>query len=204
MLYDEAMNAFEKVTGHLSTINAHKRLVTALCFRCGLYKQGILHDLSKYTPVELKTGFRYYQGFRSPINAQKEDIGYSASWLHHKGRNPHHWEYWLDNGPHGIQAVAMPFNYVVEMFCDRVAASMVYEKEHYTDSSALHYYLAHRDSMLIHPQTEKEILFLLEYLEKNGLDAAIGLIRTMLKEWRKTGKITFPAKWIKVKRNPEL
>lgn len=84
--------------GHLSTINHHKILVTKLCFRCHLYKQGILHDLSKYSPVEFWAGVTYYQGFRSPINREKEVKGYSLGWLHHKGRNRHHWEYWLDNG----------------------------------------------------------------------------------------------------------
>ena len=68
-----------KVIGHLKTINKHKYIVTKLCFRCHLYKQGILHDLSKYSICELKTGFKYYQGYRSPIDAQKEDIGYSLS-----------------------------------------------------------------------------------------------------------------------------
>ncbi len=107
-----------KIKGHLSTINKHKAVVTWLCFRCGLYKQGLLHDLSKYTPTELKTGFKYYQGFRSPIDAQKEAEGCSMSWLHHKGRNPHHWEYWLDNAKTGVCAQPMPKRYVYEMFCD--------------------------------------------------------------------------------------
>lgn len=87
-----------KVLAHLHTINKHKVKVTHLCFRCHLYKQGLLHDLSKYSYIELKTGFHYYQGFRSPIDAEKEEKGYSLGWLHHKGRNKHHWEYWLDFG----------------------------------------------------------------------------------------------------------
>ena len=64
-----------RVIGHLRTINRHKMKVTQLCFRCHLYKQGILHDLSKYSYIELKTGFHYYQGFRSPIDAEKEEKG---------------------------------------------------------------------------------------------------------------------------------
>ena len=87
-----------KALSHLHTINKHKLKVTWLCFRCHLYKQGLLHDLSKYSYIELKTGFHYYQGFRSPIDAEKEEKGYSLGWLHHKGRNKHHWEYWLDFG----------------------------------------------------------------------------------------------------------
>lgn len=123
------MKALSKVKGHLSTINKHKIKVGELCFRCGLYKQGLLHDMSKYSPIELRTGFKYYQGFRSPIDAQKEEEGYSMSWLHHKGRNPHHWEYWLDNSKNGVAPVKMPERYVYEMFCDRVAASMIYQKK---------------------------------------------------------------------------
>lgn len=73
-----------KALAHLHTINKHKVKVTYLCFRCHLYKQGFLHDLSKYSYIELKTGFHYYQGFRSPIDAEKEEKGYSLGWLHHK------------------------------------------------------------------------------------------------------------------------
>ena len=171
------MTKIEKIFGHLHTINKHKAKVTWLCWRCGLYKQGLLHDLSKYSYIELKTGFQYYQGFRSPIDAQKEDIGYSLSWLHHKGRNKHHWEYWLDNGKNGITAVRMPVNYVVEMFCDRVAASMIYQKDKYTDSSALEYYEAGRHRLLIHPETDQLIHHLLTYLSIHGLDDTVRYIK---------------------------
>jgi len=61
-----------------------------------MYKQGLLHDLSKYSPVEFLVGCKYYQGTRSPNNAEREDIGVSTSWLHHKGRNKHHFEHWVD------------------------------------------------------------------------------------------------------------
>lgn len=163
--------------GHLSTITRHKLKVTRLCFRCGLYGQGLRHDLSKYSPIEFWAGVRYYQGNRSPIDREKEVKGYSMGWLHHKGRNRHHWEYWLDNGPHGIQAVKMPVNYVVEMFCDRVAASQIYMKENYNDSSALQYYVNGRDHILIHPETDRLIRHLLTYLSEHGLDETIRYIR---------------------------
>lgn len=168
------MNKFK---GHLTTINRHKFKVTALCFKCGIYKQGILHDLSKYSPVEFLAGVKYFQGNRSPIDKEKEVHGYSLGWLHHKGKNKHHWEYWLDNGKDGITAVEMPVEYVVEMFCDRVAASMIYQKENYKDDSALNYYLMGRDRILIHPNTDKLILHLLTYLSENGLDNTIAYIK---------------------------
>ena len=81
---------------HFNTINHHKRLVMELCFKLGMYKQGILHDLSKYHPVEFLVGARYYQGTRSPNAAEREQKGYSTAWLRHKGRNKHHLEYWID------------------------------------------------------------------------------------------------------------
>lgn len=171
------MKKLDKIRGHLHTINAHKLLVTKLCFACGLYRQGLLHDLSKYSPLELRTGFRYFQGYRSPIEAQKEHEGYSFSWLHHKGRNPHHWEYWIDNGSQGVHAVKMERRYVAEMFCDRVAASMIYQKEKYTDRSALNYYLAAKDHMMMHPETARDLEYLLDYLARHGLANALDFIR---------------------------
>lgn len=167
---------------HLKTITQHKIKVTWLCFRCHLFKQGLLHDLSKYSYIELKTGFKYYQGYRSPIDAEKEEKGYSLGWLHHKGRNKHHWEYWLDFGKDGIHPCQMPVNYVIEMFCDRVAASMIYQKEKYTDSSALDYYIQGRDKILIHPNTDALIFSLLTYLSKNGLDKTIEYIKQEVKQ----------------------
>lgn len=167
---------------HLKTITQHKIKVTWLCFRCHLFKQGLLHDLSKYSYIELKTGFKYYQGYRSPIDAEKEEKGYSLGWLHHKGRNKHHWEYWLDFGKDGIYPCQMPVNYVIEMFCDRVTASMIYQKEKYTDSSALDYYIQGRDKILIHPNTDALIFSLLTYLSKNGLDKTIEYIKKEVKQ----------------------
>lgn len=166
-----------KFIGHLTTINRHKIKVTKLCIRCGLIKQGLLHDLSKYSPVEFCAGVKYFQGNRSPIDKEKEVNGYSLGWLHHKGRNKHHWEYWLDNGKEGVTAVKMPVNYVVEMFCDRVAASMIYQKEKYTDHSALDYYLMGRNRIMIHPETDALILHLLTYLSEHGLEATITYIK---------------------------
>lgn len=171
-----------KAFGHLKTINKHKIKVTQLCFRCGLYKQGLLHDLSKYSFVELRTGFHYYQGFRSPIDKEKEEKGYSLGWLHHKGRNKHHWEYWLDFGKDGLYACKMPTNYVIEMFCDRVAASMIYQKEKYNDASALNYYIQGRNRIIIHPETDALIYSLLEYLSIHGLDQTIEYIKKEIKE----------------------
>jgi hypothetical protein len=103
----------------------------------GLYWQGLTHDLSKYSPVEFLVGARYFQGNQSPNNMERKVRGYSSAWLHHKGRNKHHLEYWIDYAQgetSNMAGMEMPVRYVVEMFCDRVAASRIYRKEQYQDS----------------------------------------------------------------------
>ena len=115
---------------HYKTIHHHKMLVMQGCFRCGLYWQGLTHDLSKLSPVEFWAGAKYWQGTCSPNNAQRKAEGYSAAWLHHKGRNKHHLEYWIDyapNGDHAMAGMRMPNRYVAEMVCDRIAASKNYK-----------------------------------------------------------------------------
>lgn len=99
--------------------------------------------------------------------------------MHHKGRNRHHWEYWLDNGnvKNGVIAIEMPVNYVVEMICDRIAASMTYQKENYTDASALEYFLNGYDRVMMHPNTKALTQHILEYLRDHGLDQTIAYIR---------------------------
>ena len=114
------------IKGHFETITRHKLLVMKYCFECGLYQQGLTHDLSKYSPTEFIPGCIYYQGDHSPNEAERAARGYSSAWLHHKGRNKHHLEYWIDYAPDGDHAMAgmrMPARYVAEMVCDRIAAS---------------------------------------------------------------------------------
>lgn len=171
-----------KALQHLRTINHHKRLVMEHCFKVGLYKQGLLHDLSKYTPSEFFVGCKYYQGTRSPNNAEREDRGYSSAWLHHKGRNKHHYEYWIDyssDREEGLVGQKMPTKYVVEMFMDRLAASKTYQGENYTDSHPLTYYeegAAHLGNM-IHPDTVRLLRHLLEMLAREGEERTFAYIR---------------------------
>ena len=159
------MNALQ----HLKTIKHHKWLVCQGCFKVGLYKQGLLHDLSKYSPTEFLVGCKFYQGTRSPNNAEREVKGYSAAGLHHKGRNRHHYVYWLDYSTDlivGIIGIKMPVRYVVEMFIDRVAASKNYMKEKYTNQAPLEYYEkgAARLGKMIHPETAELLHQLLKML----------------------------------------
>ena len=172
-----------KFFGHLHTINKHRRLVRKHCFKCGLYFQGLTHDLSKYSPVEFFNGVKYFQGFRSPTMLERETIGYSKAWLHHKGRNKHHFEYWTDYNiqTKTIQPVKMPMNYVIEMFCDRVAASKIYMGDKYTDRSSLDYFLRAKGRMQIHPETSDELEFLLRMLDEKGEEETFKYIRSIKK-----------------------
>ena len=176
---------------HLRTINAHKKMVRKLCFKLGLYKQGLLHDLSKYMPAEFLMGAKYYQGYRSPNNKERETIGYSSAWLHHKGRNKHHYEYWVDYGLHGektLVGVEMPLNYAAEMLADRIAASKNYEKENYTDESPLKYYEKGKDNKIMHEATAALLHSWLVMLSEQGEDAVLAHVKELLKEEKKKKK----------------
>lgn len=155
---------------HFKTITWHRWLVRQGCFRVGLYWQGLIHDLSKYSPAEFWTGARYYQGVRSPNAAEREDKGYSEAWMHHKGRNRHHYEYWTDMSmvTRNYESVAMPRRYLVEMVMDRRAACMVYQGKDYTPGSALTYFMKSRERELMHPQTRRELEYILTMLRDQG------------------------------------
>ena len=117
---------------HFKKICIHKFWVAYYCFKAGIPWQGIMHDMSKFSWVEFWESVRYYQGDRSPINACKEENGYSLAWQHHKGRNPHHYEYWTDKYDDGTVALEMPYKYAVELVCDWVGAGRAYFGKDFT------------------------------------------------------------------------
>lgn len=163
---------------HLKTVQRHRHLVRQYCFRLGLYWQGLTHDLSKFSPVEFWAGVKYFQGDRSPNDAQRRDKGYSASWMHHKGRNRHHFEYWTDYTSEGISGIEMPAKYVAEMFCDRLAASKTYRGEDYQNGDPYLFFCKgkHR-RLLLHPNTEALLEKMLTTLRDEGEDAAFAYVR---------------------------
>ena len=169
-----------KAWQHFCTITYHKFLVAQGCFKVGLYKQGILHDLSKYSFTEFRVGAKYFQGTRSPNNAEREDIGYSTAWLHHKGRNKHHFEYWIDyasDGEGNLAGMKMPDKYIIEMFMDRIAASKVYMKVKYTDRSPLEYYNWGKGRVILHEHTRKLLEQCLEMLAEQGEEKTFSYIK---------------------------
>lgn len=175
-------NAF----GHFRTITKHKMTVMKLCFRAGLIKQGLLHDLSKYTPLEFKSGVIYYQGDRSPNAIEKKEKGYSEAWLHHKGRNKHHFEYWFDlsyTTGEGVKGAKMPMKYVLEMACDRIAACKTYHGDAYKDGDAYEYWLGRYDRVApaMHEDTAELLAKILKKLSDEGEDACIEYMRWLQK-----------------------
>lgn len=155
---------------HFRTITRHRHRVIAHCFRAGIGWQGLFHDLSKYSPVEFVPGARHYQGTRSPNERERELYGYSLAWMHHKGRNRHHFEYWVDLNPASKQyePVRMPLRYVKEMFCDRVAASKIYQGEKYTDQHPETYFLRGSAGKKMHPDTAALLASWLRMLSEKG------------------------------------
>ena len=164
------------------TITHHRWIVRGLCFKAGLYWQGLTHDLSKYSPAEFRIGARYCTGKRSPNAVEREKFGYSEAWMHHKGRNKHHYEYWSDLSlsTHQYEPVAMPARYIAEMVMDRVAACKVYQGEDYTDRAALDYLNRAHETMLMHPDTQYKLRYILELLAEEGEPAMMALIREYL------------------------
>ncbi len=165
--------------GHFSTITRHRHEVLKNCIRSGIILQGLLHDLSKYSIDEFFVGVLHYKGDKSPNEGEREDYGYSKAWMHHKGRNKHHFEYWTDYDPvtRKMSPVKMPKKYVIEMFCDRVAASKIYQGDKYTDSSALEYFRRGSGRRVMHEETSKEIEKLLVMLSEEGEEKTFKYIR---------------------------
>lgn len=193
-----------KAWEHFCTITKHRNIVMWYCFRVGLFWQGLTHDLSKYSPREFIVGCRYYQGVRSPNNAEREDKGYSSAWLHHKGRNKHHYEYWIDYSLNTGEILAgsrMPERYVVEMFIDRIAAARTYQGDKYSDESPLKYYKSGRAAELIHPESRVLLEKLLRMLAVHGEDVTFYYIRRVVLPYARRKEIK---EFIKALLTPDI
>ncbi len=168
---------------HFKTITKHRHAVIRHCAKCGILWQGLFHDLSKYTPTEFIVGSRNYLGSKSPNEAERQQNGYSLAWMHHKGRNKHHFEYWTDYNPNTkkIEPVEMPLEFVVEMFCDRVAASKIYNEKTYNENMPIEYFLKAKSRRIINENTsnllESWLLMLQEKGEKETFSYIKGLVK---------------------------
>lgn len=175
------MNKWQRFWGHLRTVHKHRKMVRKLCFKCGLYWQGLTHDLSKYSLTEFWNGVKYFTGTASPHVGERKEKGYSDAWIHHHNRNKHHAEYWQDIQYEHTIPVEMPLKYLAEMICDRVAASMIYLDEDYTDAAPWEYYLSHFAENEFHEYTRNDLQMYLYAIKRDGLDSVLKDIKNALK-----------------------
>ena len=157
---------------HLFLVIRHKNAVLIHAWKCGILWRGIVHDLSKFSPEEFFESVKYYQGNRSPIGACRRATGMSRAWLHHKGRNKHHIEYWTD--PDCQIPPLMPYKYAVECICDKLAATKTYKGKEYKPEDALAHWQRYGNKVQGNPKTlafvEKVFTDLCEHGEKYVLN----------------------------------
>lgn len=144
-----------KALKHFKTICIHKFWVFHYCWKAGIPFRGLVHDMSKFSPTEFFESVKYFQGDRSPIDACKEANGWSKAWMHHKGRNAHHYEYWQDNFDKGGQPVQMPYENALELLCDYLGAGRAYQKKDFTYQTELSWWENKKSKgIAMHPQTK--------------------------------------------------
>lgn len=162
------MNYFQKCIECFKSICIHKWYVFLACCEAGIPFRGIIHDMSKFNPIEFFNSVKYYTENRSSIDNEKDEKGYSYAWLHHRGRNPHHWEYWIDNFSSGGEALKIPKKYVIEMICDWISLSKVNSKSNwnYSDPFDRFIYLYNRREIIINIETYNVIFNILKLYSK--------------------------------------
>ena len=175
-----------KMWRYFKTLCLHKWYVLQFCFQNHLYWQGIIHDLSKFAPSEFFMNARHYNGKNSPIDTLKQldpySISYPSSWLHHKGRNKHHPEYWVDRRHNGFYIIQMPYKYALEMICDWEAASKAYSPIHQVTPQILQDWFNKRmeEGFALHPQTIKFVTKMLKVMvESNSLIISISMSKEL-------------------------
>ena len=157
---------------HLHLVNKHRFMVFKLCLKAGQPWRGFVHDLSKYSPEEFFESVKFYEGTYSPIRNCKIENGYSKAWLHHSGRNKHHYEYWYDpTAPNPCPI--MPYKYFVEMVCDSLAAGLTYQGKDWTDDYQLNYWLRVREKATINPVMDKMLTKIYTDIAKKGLKEVV-------------------------------
>ena len=178
------MRGLYRLYGHFMTVTRHRHKVIAHCAKAGILWQGLLHDLSKYSLTEFIPGVRFFDGTHSPTEDERRLHGYSAAWMHHKGRNRHHWEYWTDYSIREGRYVAMPMprRYLAEMLCDRIAASKIYKGAQYTDSAPLEYLMNGKLRDHMHESTRSALIRFLTILRDEGEDVMFSALRAWVKE----------------------
>ena len=168
---------------HFRVVTKHRHAVMRHCFLAGIPLRGLLHDLSKYSPAEFIPSAKNFVGTRSPNEIEREKQGFSYAWMYHKGRNRHHFEYWTDYHPvtKAMTPVKMPMKFLIEMFCDRVAASKVYKGKDYHDGCAYEYFIRGSAKKRMHEDTAALLEKLLVMLRDEGEKKTFAYIRRELR-----------------------
>ena len=149
------MNNMKAFFGHLKNILIHKWWVFYYACKFGIPWRGFMHDWSKFHPIEFFESVKYYQGDKSPIPICKKENGISYAWQHHKGHNPHHYEYWIDDfdGREKPTYHKIPYKYLMEMMADWFAAGRTYIGKNFTVQDEVTWWKSKRESIAIHPAT---------------------------------------------------
>ena len=166
------LTVIKNILGHTHNIITHKWWVFYYACKLGIPFRGFMHDWSKFSPIEFFESVKYYQGSSSPIPACKEANGYSLAWQHHKGHNPHHYEYWIDNIDNGGTPIKMPYKYVLELAADYLAAGKTYQKDNFTFKSEYEWWKSQRQLRNMHEDTKMFLDIIFEYLALYGFDDA--------------------------------
>ena len=162
----------KNIIGHIKTVTKHKWIVFKLACKAGIHWRGFWHDFSKFSPTEFGESIKYYVGVHSPITEAKKDKGYSDAWLHHKGRNKHHLEYWIDFDAKPVVPV-IPYKYAVEKVCDDLSAGMVYNGKNWKQDTQYNYYMLQREKVLVHPKIDNFLTEVFLQVKENGVKQTI-------------------------------
>jgi hypothetical protein len=169
------LNLATKIIKHTILVSKHRWIVFKLAVKAGIPWRGFVHDLSKFSPTEFIESVKYYNGKRSPIHVCREKNGYSEAWLHHKGRNKHHFEYWVDISKTEQIGVFLPYKYMVEAVCDKLSAGMVYNGKNWNQGEPIRYWseIEKNAPVVKHPGTIEFMDTVLQKVADNGINAAI-------------------------------
>ena len=180
----------KKFFKHLHRVNEHRFRVFCLCCKLGIPFQGLMHDLSKYSPVEFWEGVKYIDGDYSPIRNCKQVNGYSKAWLHHKGRNKHHYEYWFDYAT-PVETPPMPFKYFLELICDNMAAGMTYQGKKWTKEYQLTYWNRIKEKVFMDERLKKLLEDIFKEIAEKGIDRVLkkAYLKRLYEEALSTSKV---------------
>lgn len=164
---------------HIKTVMTHKFYVFIFACKAGIPFRGLVHDMSKFSPSEFFESVKYYQGNGSPISAAKKENGYSKAWLHHKGRNKHHWQYWYDSQTYDKTPI-IPYKYTVEMICDTLAAGKTYKGKNWKKDYQLSYWNKERKTVKMNECIQNVLTEVYTQVASEGINKIIN--RHNLKE----------------------